>query len=109
MIELIRLFGKELESSSAKLDFATVNRKALPKGYFVTPGACTEETVVYLREITLDPNSTFYRDWDDVTSKDRFELLVDQLMHYASTYGTDYNGDTYNPNDRDWETSSQSL
>ncbi len=99
MIELIRLFGKELESSSSKLDFATVNRKSLPKGYFVTPGACTEETVVYLREITLDPNSTFYRDWGDITSKDRFELLVDQLMHYASTYGTDYSGDAYISND----------
>lgn len=35
-------------------------------------------------------NSTFYKSWDDVTSRSRFELLIDQILHYASTYGTGF-------------------
>ena len=35
-------------------------------------------------------NSTFYKTWNDVTSKSRLHLLVDQLVHYMTTYGTDF-------------------
>ena len=36
--------------------------------------------------------------WEDVMSKNRFELFLDQLCHYASTYGTNYEGETDVPN-----------
>ena len=103
MIELLRLFGKELRQD-AKTDtkiFNRVNGGAIKKGYLVTMGACTEDTVAYLDEIDINPNSTFYAAWEDVLSKNRIELLMDQLYHYASTYGTNYEGTPYIPNNID--------
>lgn len=44
-------------------------------------------------------NSTFYRSWNDVLSKTRFELLIDQIVHYATTYGTNFEGEMYVPSD----------
>lgn len=42
-------------------------------------------------------NATFYRSWNDVLSKTRFELLIDQIIHYATTYGTSFEGEMYVP------------
>lgn len=42
-------------------------------------------------------NATFYRAWNDVLSKTRFELLFDQIMHYSTTYGTNFEGEVYVP------------
>lgn len=103
MIELLRLFGKELRQD-VKTDtkiFNRVNGGAIKKGYLVTMGACTGDTVAYLDEIDINPNSTFYAAWEDVLSKNRIELLMDQLYHYASTYGTNYEGIPYIPNNID--------
>lgn len=103
MIELLRLFGKELRQD-VKTDtkiFNRVNGGAIKKGYLVTMGACTEDTVAYLDEIDINPNATFYAAWEDVLSKNRIELLMDQLYHYASTYGTNYEGTPYIPNNID--------
>lgn len=98
MIELLRLFGKELEGC-AKFDFKAVNKQSLLKGFLVTADACTEDVVDYLSTISINPNATFYRDWEDIISKSRFELYIDQLKHYASTYGTNFTGEAYVPNE----------
>lgn len=42
-------------------------------------------------------NATFYRSWNNVVSKTRFELLIDQIIHYATTYGTNFEGEMYVP------------
>lgn len=42
-------------------------------------------------------NATFYRSWNDVVSKTRFELIIDQIIHYATTYGTNFEGEMYVP------------
>ena len=53
-----------------------------------------------MKEQSFNPNATFYKEWEDITSKTRFELLVDQILHYATTYGTDFAlGNGYVPND----------
>lgn len=98
MIELLRLFGKELEGYET-LSFERLNKISLIRGYFVKPKACTLDTLNYLETIQLNPNATFYKDWDDIINKDRFELLIDQLLHYESTYGTNFESEPYIPND----------
>ena len=72
------------------MDFATVNRVAMPLGFIVKAEACTRTVYSWLNEQNIDRNSTFYRNWDDVTSKTRFELFIDQVMHYMTTYGTGF-------------------
>ena len=100
MIESLRLFHKELEGNQSK-SFESVNFIALKRGFLVTFDACTADTLEYLEAIQINPNATFYKTWNDIISKSRFELYIDQLKHYASTYGTNFTGPQYVPNDDD--------
>lgn len=94
--ELIRMFGVALEGNT--VDATTLNHKALVKGYVINPNCCTEDVERFLDEEDMDPNSTFYKDWSDVTSKSRVELFVDQVTHYFLSYGLELD---CVPNDRD--------
>ena len=97
--ELIKIFGVAVSEPTEMLSFATVNTEAVKKGYIVHPDACTKSVLNFIREQNVDYNSTFYKTFEDVTSKSRFELFIDQVLHYASTYGTDYQGEAYVPNE----------
>ena len=88
-------------AESRKVDVATLNKAALQAGYFVMPEACNEIAAEYIKEKDVDRNSTFYKTMQDVISRSRFELLIDQLLHYASTYGTDFQGKPFVMNDGD--------
>lgn len=94
--ELIRMFGVALEGNT--VDATALNHKALVKGYVINPNCCTEDVERFLEEEDMDPNSTFYKDWSDVTSKSRVELFVDQVIHYFLSYGLELD---CVPNDRD--------
>lgn len=73
-------------------------------GYLIDPKCVfDDETYKFLDEevyndIKCNYNTTFYKDWFDIMTKNRFELTVDQLLHYLSTYGTNYEGTSYIPN-----------
>lgn len=97
--ELIKIFGVAVSEPMEMLSFSLVNGEAVKKGYIVHPDACTKSVLNFIREQNVDYNSTFYKTFEDVTSKSRFELFIDQVLHYASTYGTDYQGEAYVPND----------
>lgn len=99
-IALLELFTCIVNDSKTKvLDFEKVNEIALPLGYIVKPEACTEDVLYWLQHKNYNYNSTFYKTWEDVISKSRFDLFIDQVRHYASTYGTDFsegNGYVFN-------------
>lgn len=97
--QLIKLFKVALNEQNEKIDFKTVNTEAVAKGYIVHPDACTRSVLKFIKEENVDYNSTFYKTFQEVTSKNRFELFIDQVMHYASTYGTSFAGDTYIANE----------
>ena len=99
---LIDYFGKcpKTQNKSEAADFAKVNKKSVLFGYIVHPDCCNNTVMQWLDTLTRDYNKTFYKKWNDVLSKNRFELYVDQIMHYATTYGTDFNlGNGFVPND----------
>lgn len=102
--ELIKFFGVAVSEPSEMLSFETVNTEAVKKGYIVHPDACTESVMKFINEINVDYNSTFYKTFDEVLSKSRFELFLDQIMHYATTYGTDFQGEAWVPNENYIET-----
>lgn len=97
MNNLIKFFNAAL-TNGTKLPVEQVVPEAAKRGYLVHPDCCTQEVLDFVKAQEFNPNSTFYRVWSDITEKDRFELLIDQLIHYASTYGTDYQGEVYCPN-----------
>lgn len=99
---LISAFHKGLAKGNevSAAEFIEVNYHAMRGGFFVERECCNKETLYWAKEIAYNPNSTFYKKWEDVTSKSRFELFLDQVYHYFSTYGTDFSmGNGYTPND----------
>ena len=100
--KLIKLFNVALvENEKISKDmFNKVNQLAAQVGYFVHPDVCNATVYEFLKEQTINPNATFYKNWEDVTSKTRLELVLDQIFHYLTTYGTDFAlGNGYIPND----------
>jgi hypothetical protein len=92
----IKLFGKALNTKT--LSPLTVNALASSKGYVVHPDCCNDRVVDFLQTIPNNYNTTFYQSVSDVVGMNRFELFMDQIIHYASTYGTEYAGTPYIPN-----------
>ena len=82
----ILLFGKALNTQNVSP--ITVNELAIKKGYVVDPACCNQRVVDFLNSIPNNYNTTFYSSVADVVERNRFELLVDQVLHYASTYGS---------------------
>lgn len=105
-LELISYFNIALsntEGNAKALTFEEVNAEAAQYGWLVHPDCCNSDTLRWVREVAKTKyNKTFYKEWADIVSKTRFELLVDQLCHYASTYGTGFTeGEGYMPNHDD--------
>ena len=95
---LVGYFNVALVSNN-KLSFADVNNFAMQRGYIVHPDACCQKVMDFLKTISINPNATFYKEWNDILSKNRFELFIDQICHYISTYGTNFTeGNGYVPN-----------
>ena len=76
----------------------SVIRKGLEKGYLIHPNCANTYADAFLSTIDMQYNNTFYKTWSDVENKTRLELLIDQLIHYMSTYGTCFMGNAYVPN-----------
>ena len=92
----IKLFGKAIQGTGINFNVA---KEAAKKGYIVNPECDGDSVLRFLETLPNNVNTTFYKEWKDVTDKSRLELLLDQVMHYASTYGTNHEGDAYIPND----------
>ena len=97
---LVKLFNISIEDPRNEVDYVTLNNAAMQVGYIVHPKACNLATQQFIRSISGNVNSTFYQTWEDVTSKTRFELFIDQLIHYVTTYGANFaqEGNGYVPN-----------
>ena len=96
---LIELFGVSVANSSKAVDAQRVNSVAYANGYLIHPDICNEDTLKFANDQKTNYNATFYQEWIDILSKSRFELFIDQILHYATTYGTDFSlGNGYVPN-----------
>lgn len=101
-IKIITMFNvAPFATDENRLTFDEVNAESSKYGYLIHPDCCSKLTLQWVKEVArTNYNKTFYKKWEDITSKTRFELLIDQLRHYASTYGTGFSaGNGYVPND----------
>lgn len=98
--ELINLFHCVVANENTSvIGFTKINQKAVRLGYLVTPDACNEYVDKWLDSIDCDYNSTFYTSWLDVEELNEEQLWMNQLLHYCTTYGTDFAlGNGYVPN-----------
>lgn len=101
-VGLLKMFHCVVPGESGEnVSFSEVNRLACMRGFLVAPESCTELVRDWLLDIATDPNSTFYKAWFDIESRSEVQLAFDQMVHYISTYGTNFAcGNGYVPNDR---------
>lgn len=97
MKNLIKFFSAA-PVTGHKLEPERVIEEGAKRGYLIHPDCCTQEVLDFVRSEEFNPNSTFYRTWRDITDRTQMELFLNACMHYASTYGTDYEGEVYCPN-----------
>lgn len=95
--QIYKIFGKVLITNKPKVTQAEMLAVSMPLGFFVPENLCYEWLWEYFNGQQWNPNSTFYQSWSDIMSKDRWELFIDQVCHYASTYGTNFQGETWLP------------
>lgn len=96
--KLIEFFGVTLVNDT-KIDAKLVNQRAMKLGYIIHPDCCTDEVSIWLDNISVNYNSTFYKTWEDITQRSRLELAIDQLISYAINYGM---GGNFDLNDADY-------
>lgn len=94
---ILDLFKKALvnQPNDRKISFKEMNKETMLSGYLVPEQLCLSSVYDWIETQSIDTSTTFYKSWNDVLTKNRFELLVDQLLHYISTYGTGFTGAPY--------------
>jgi hypothetical protein len=74
------------------------------QGFVIEPGALwAKDRIVdfYTSEMLSgnDLNKTFHKSWFTIKESTRFALLVEQIRHYISTYGSDFQDEIYIPDE----------
>lgn len=83
--ELIEYFGVD-DCVSKTVDVKSLQERGLKLGYIIHPDACNKDVEKYLKGKSININSTFYQTWKDITSRSRFEIFIDQMIHYFYSY-----------------------
>ena len=96
-LSILKLFNKAL-SESKKYDEYYI-KELLKFGVVCSPYCDYEVVYQYINEKKFNPNATFYKTIEDVTDKTRLELFIDQMVHYFTTYGTDFQARPFIVND----------
>ena len=71
-------------------------------GYVIVPGAlwAKDRIINYYNQEKLngnDLNKTFHKSWQKIKTSSRCELFIEQILHYMSTYGSDFQDEIYIP------------
>ena len=100
LIEMFNVcpFGDALTTVFSAEDRTDLMKDGIKRGYLIHPACDASYIAHFLASGDMQYNSTFYKTWNDVTNKSRFELFVDQVLHYMTTYGTDFSMEAYLPN-----------
>ncbi|WP_294321927.1 hypothetical protein [uncultured Chryseobacterium sp.] len=73
-------------------------------GFIIEPSALWAKNQIlsyYAREKLNgnDLNKTFHKSWQKIKESTRAQLLLEQVYHYISTYGSDFRGEIFIPNE----------
>jgi len=73
-------------------------------GFIIEPGAiwAKDQILKFYEQERLsgnELNKTFHKSWKKIMESSRLDLLIDQIMHYLSTYGSDFKDEVYIPDE----------
>ncbi|MDY0931549.1 hypothetical protein [Chryseobacterium sp. CFBP8996] len=91
-----------------KLFNAVLARKSNEKPFISDEGFIIESDALWAKKEIIsyyskeklngnDLNKTFHKSWQKIKESSRIELLIEQINHYISTYGSDFQNEIYIP------------
>jgi len=97
-MKTLKLFNAVVAKESQEQDFIS------KEGYIIESRAlwAKERIIQYYNKEKLDGlglNKTFHKSWKKILTSTRGALMIDQIKHYFSTYGSDFKDDVYIPNE----------
>ncbi|PWN69015.1 hypothetical protein C1631_013170 [Chryseobacterium phosphatilyticum] len=97
-MKTLQLFNAVLAEKSDKKPFISDD------GFVIEPDAlwAKKEIINYYAKEKLkgnDLNKTFHKSWKKIKNSTRVELLVEQINHYFSTYGSHFQDEIYIPDE----------
>ena len=99
--ELISYFKVAVKEDNKlnQSDLKHLISKASQQGYIIHPDCWNQSVLDWLDQNSVNYNSTFYKTWQEVISKDRLQLYIEQIISYAINYGM---GGNFDMNDHDY-------
>jgi hypothetical protein len=97
-MKTLKLFNAVVARQSSEKPFVSES------GFIIEPSALWAKDRImdyYLREQLNgnDLNKTFHKSWLKIKNTPRFELFIEQILHYISTYGSDFKDEVYIPDE----------
>ncbi len=97
-MKTLKLFNAVIQKESKGEPFIS------DQGFVIEPGAlwAKQEILSYYLQEKLngqDINKSFHKSWLKIQESSRFELFVHQIMHYISTYGSNFKDEIYIPDE----------
>lgn len=95
-MKTLKLFNAVLARESNEKPFIS------DEGFIIEPDAlwAKKEIISYYSKEKLngnDLNKTFHKSWQKIKESSRTELLIEQINHYISTYGSNFQNEIYIP------------
>ena len=97
-MKTLKLFNAVVSKTSQTNPFVSKD------GYIITPNAlwAKDQIVSFYKNETLngnDLNKTFHKSWVIIQESPRWKLALEQITHYMSTYGSDFQDEIYIPDE----------
>jgi len=97
-MKTLKLFNAVLAKESDSKTFISED------GFVIESNAiwAKKEIISYYAKEKLngnDLNKTFHKSWQKIKTSTRYELLIEQIKHYISTYGSNFQSEIYIPNE----------
>ena len=97
-MKTLKLFNAVVAKATARTQKPFVSEQ----GLIIEPGAmwAKDRILVYYTKEELDGNDlnkTFHKSWKKIKESPRCELLIHQIMHYITTYGSNFQAEMYIP------------
>ncbi len=97
-MKTLKLFNAVIAKESKAKPFIS------EEGYVIEPAAlwAKKEILLFYQDAKLtgnELNKTFHKSWTTIKNTPRCELLIHQIFHYISTYGSDFRDEIYIPDE----------
>jgi hypothetical protein len=97
-MKTLKLFNAVLAKESKAEPFIS------DQGFIIEPNSlwAKDQIINYYQKEQLsgnDLNKTFHKSWLKIKNSSRWELFIEQIMHYISTYGSNFQDEIYIPDE----------